>query len=60
MLFKDGIVRCLDPECGKITCRWCMQPEHGPLKCDEVEKVSWLRYFSTHGQPFVGSLLTAG
>ncbi|CAK9061080.1 unnamed protein product [Durusdinium trenchii] len=35
---NDGIVRCLDPECGKITCRWCMQPEHGPLKCDEVEK----------------------
>ena len=35
---NDGIVRCLDPECGKITCRWCLQPEHGPLKCHEVEK----------------------
>ena len=35
---KDGIVRCMDEECGKISCRWCMQPEHGPLKCNEVEK----------------------
>jgi len=35
---NDGIVRCLDPECGQTTCRWCMKPEHSPLKCDEVEK----------------------
>ncbi|CAE7237164.1 RNF216 [Symbiodinium natans] len=34
---NDGVVKCLDPECGKITCRWCMKPEHNPLKCDEVE-----------------------
>ncbi|CAJ1354786.1 unnamed protein product [Effrenium voratum] len=34
---EDGVVRCLDVECGLTTCRWCMQPEHGPLKCEEVE-----------------------
>lgn len=35
---NDGIVRCMDAECGKITCRWCSKPEHSPLKCHEVEK----------------------
>ena len=33
-------MRCMDAECGKITCRWCSKPEHSPLKCHEVEKVA--------------------
>lgn len=34
----DCVVRCLDPECGKVTCRWCKEPDHRPLRCEEVEK----------------------
>eukprot|EP00931_Biecheleriopsis_adriatica_P052984 TRINITY_DN30921_c0_g1_i1.p1 TRINITY_DN30921_c0_g1~~TRINITY_DN30921_c0_g1_i1.p1 ORF type:complete len:559 (-),score=100.35 TRINITY_DN30921_c0_g1_i1:63-1679(-) len=35
---SDGVVRCLDPGCGKVSCRWCRQDEHSPLRCDQVEK----------------------
>lgn len=38
-----GVVHCLEPECGKVTCRWCRQPDHGPLRCSEVEKDSETR-----------------
>merc|ERR550532_1017196 len=34
----ESVVRCLNPECGKVTCRWCQEDDHRPLKCDEVEK----------------------
>lgn len=34
----DCVVRCFDPECGKVTCRWCKEPDHRPLRCEEVEK----------------------
>eukprot|EP00930_Biecheleria_cincta_P029871 TRINITY_DN20729_c0_g1_i1.p1 TRINITY_DN20729_c0_g1~~TRINITY_DN20729_c0_g1_i1.p1 ORF type:complete len:511 (+),score=91.28 TRINITY_DN20729_c0_g1_i1:72-1604(+) len=40
---NDSVVVCLDPECGKVTCRWCRQPEHSPLRCSEVEKDSETR-----------------
>lgn len=35
---SEATVICLDPECGKRTCRWCREPDHAPLRCDEVEK----------------------
>jgi len=34
----DKIFRCLNPECMKETCRLCKEPNHIPLRCDEVEK----------------------
>jgi len=34
----DSVVRCLDPECGKVTCRWCQEENHPGLRCDQVEK----------------------
>lgn len=33
-----SIVRCLDPACGKVSCRWCGQDDHRPVSCDEVEQ----------------------
>ncbi|KAJ8924800.1 hypothetical protein NQ315_000954 [Exocentrus adspersus] len=34
----DKIFRCLNPECMKESCRSCKEPNHLPLKCNEVEK----------------------
>ncbi|CAF1185379.1 unnamed protein product [Adineta ricciae] len=34
----DKVFRCLNPECMKETCRLCKEPNHIPLRCDEVEK----------------------
>lgn len=34
----QSVMECLDPECGKVTCRWCHEDDHRPLRCDEVEK----------------------
>ena len=35
---NDHILRCLNPECHKDSCRLCKEPNHSPLKCEEVEK----------------------
>ncbi|XP_046582259.1 uncharacterized protein LOC124289685 [Haliotis rubra] len=35
---SDKVFRCLNPECLKETCRLCKEPNHVPLKCEEVEK----------------------
>ncbi|CAF0773983.1 unnamed protein product [Adineta steineri] len=35
---NDKIFRCLNPECMKETCRLCNEPNHIPLRCDEIEK----------------------
>ena len=29
---------CLNPECGKESCRICKEISHIPLRCEEVEK----------------------
>ncbi|ESO86150.1 hypothetical protein LOTGIDRAFT_129699, partial [Lottia gigantea] len=34
----DKVFKCLNPECLKETCRYCQEPNHVPLKCNEVEK----------------------
>ncbi|XP_076442029.1 uncharacterized protein LOC143281024 isoform X2 [Babylonia areolata] len=34
----DHVFRCLNPECLKDSCRLCREPNHVPLKCEEVEK----------------------
>ncbi|XP_018564406.1 uncharacterized protein LOC108905853 isoform X2 [Anoplophora glabripennis] len=34
----DKIFRCLNPDCMKESCRKCKEPNHLPLKCEEVEK----------------------
>mmetsp|Transcript_3903 Transcript_3903/g.9470 ORF Transcript_3903/g.9470 Transcript_3903/m.9470 type:complete len:611 (+) Transcript_3903:54-1886(+) len=34
----DGILRCLNPECMRVTCRWCREENHQPLRCEEVER----------------------
>ncbi|KAJ8949309.1 hypothetical protein NQ318_006734 [Aromia moschata] len=33
----DKIFRCLNADCMKESCRGCKQPNHVPLKCEEVE-----------------------
>lgn len=35
---EDRVFRCLNPECLRDSCRLCREPNHVPLKCDEVEK----------------------
>lgn len=40
---SDEVVRCLSSECGKVTCRWCGEPDHRPLRCDQVEKNAELK-----------------
>ncbi|CAF3701950.1 unnamed protein product [Rotaria sp. Silwood1] len=34
----ERVFRCLNQECLKETCRACGEPNHIPLRCDEVEK----------------------
>ncbi|GAB6021755.1 hypothetical protein CHUAL_004333 [Chamberlinius hualienensis] len=34
----DKVFKCLNPECLKETCRLCKEPNHVPLRCDEIEK----------------------
>nr|KAG5689767.1 hypothetical protein BaRGS_031168 [Batillaria attramentaria] len=35
---EDRVFRCLNPECLRDSCRLCREPNHVPLKCEEVEK----------------------
>ncbi|XP_070182008.1 E3 ubiquitin-protein ligase RNF216-like isoform X2 [Littorina saxatilis] len=37
---EDRVFHCLNPECLKDSCRFCQEPNHVPLKCEEVEKQS--------------------
>ncbi|GFO07344.1 E3 ubiquitin-protein ligase [Plakobranchus ocellatus] len=34
----DKVFKCLNPECLKESCRLCQEPNHIPLRCNEVEK----------------------
>ena len=34
----ERVFRCLNQECLKESCRACGEPNHIPLRCDEVEK----------------------
>ena len=35
---ENKVLRCLNPECGKDSCRLCKELSHIPLHCDEVER----------------------
>ncbi|XP_071539421.1 uncharacterized protein [Panulirus ornatus] len=35
---EDKVFKCLNPECMKDSCRFCKEPNHVPLRCEEVEK----------------------
>ncbi|KAK7077921.1 hypothetical protein SK128_020266, partial [Halocaridina rubra] len=35
---EDKVFKCLNPECMKDSCRLCKEPNHVPLRCEEVEK----------------------
>lgn len=35
---NDKVFKCLNPDCLKESCRLCKEPNHVPLRCDEVEK----------------------
>ncbi|XP_061173242.1 uncharacterized protein LOC133182415 [Saccostrea echinata] len=35
---NDKVFKCLNPECLKESCRLCNEPNHIPLRCNEVEK----------------------
>ncbi|KAK0046834.1 E3 ubiquitin-protein ligase RNF216 [Biomphalaria pfeifferi] len=35
---EDKVLKCLNPECLKESCRLCQEPNHIPLRCNEVEK----------------------
>ena len=37
---QDKVVRCLNPECGRDSCRVCKQANHVPLTCEEVKTKS--------------------
>ncbi|XP_059149778.1 E3 ubiquitin-protein ligase RNF216-like [Physella acuta] len=34
----DKVLKCLNPDCLRESCRLCKEPSHIPLRCDEVEK----------------------
>ena len=34
----DKVLVCRNPECGRESCRQCREPNHVPLRCEEVEK----------------------
>ena len=36
----DKVLKCLNPDCLKESCRLCQEPNHIPLRCNEVEKKS--------------------
>jgi len=35
---EDKVLVCRNPDCGRESCRLCREPNHIPLRCDEVEK----------------------
>ena len=34
----DKVLVCRNPDCGRESCRLCREPNHVPLRCEEVEK----------------------
>ncbi|KAL5009402.1 hypothetical protein ScPMuIL_014983 [Solemya velum] len=34
---EDKVFKCLNPDCLKESCRLCKEPNHIPLRCNEVE-----------------------
>ncbi|XP_023346206.1 uncharacterized protein LOC111715163 isoform X4 [Eurytemora carolleeae] len=34
---NDKILVCKNPDCGRESCRLCKEPNHVPLRCEEVE-----------------------
>lgn len=40
---ENKVLKCLDPSCGKESCRLCREESHIPLRCDEVEKDAEVR-----------------
>ena len=34
----DKLLVCRNPDCGRESCRLCREPNHIPLRCEEVEK----------------------
>ncbi|GBG65676.1 hypothetical protein CBR_g51976 [Chara braunii] len=35
---EEKVLHCPNKECGKGSCRLCKEPDHRPLKCEQVEK----------------------
>ena len=35
---NDKVLICRNPDCGRESCRLCKEPNHVPLRCDEIEK----------------------
>jgi len=35
---EDKVLVCRNPDCGRESCRLCREPNHIPLRCEEVEK----------------------
>jgi len=52
---KEGnkVFTCLNPECGKESCRLCQEISHIPLRCEEVKK-----YFYKYLRDFYVYLLS--
>ena len=40
---QNKVFTCLNPECGKESCRLCQEISHIPLRCEEVEKDAEVR-----------------
>jgi hypothetical protein len=40
---EDRVLVCRNPDCGRESCRLCMENNHVPLRCDEVEKTDEVR-----------------
>jgi len=34
---NDKVLACKNPDCGRESCRLCKEPNHVPLRCEEVE-----------------------
>lgn len=32
----DAVLRCLNPDCGKVSCRWCGEDDHPGLTCEQI------------------------
>ncbi|XP_015119498.1 uncharacterized protein LOC107042812 [Diachasma alloeum] len=41
----DKVFKCLNPECMKESCIQCKEPNHVPLRCDEVGKADKARKY---------------
>ncbi|KAK0097887.1 hypothetical protein PV326_012973 [Microctonus aethiopoides] len=41
----DKVFKCLNPECMKESCIKCKEPNHVPLRCDEVSKADKARKY---------------